>query len=169
MEREQNSITLAPGTATAMSLDGGDEVKITSPQGGQGGDFTFVGFDQALSRNINGWEEFGTVQPPSVGTSTQTAEPPRTPAPPEVALEARLAPSPTTAPVPRPTLVVSTAGEGCVSGTAEITEGQNPARYTTSGPGSGCCDGVGGSLDETALTWAELGLGTVVTFVNEGK
>ena len=62
MEREQNPITLAPGTATAIHLDGGDEVKITSPQGGQGGDFTFVGFDQALSRNINGWEKFGTVK-----------------------------------------------------------------------------------------------------------
>ena len=62
MEKEQNSVTLAPGTATAIHLDGGDEVKITSPQGGQGGDFTFVGFDQALSRNINGWEKFGTVK-----------------------------------------------------------------------------------------------------------
>jgi len=62
LEREQNPITLAPGTATAIHLDGGDEVKITSPQGGQGGDFTFLGFDQALTRNINGWEKFGTVK-----------------------------------------------------------------------------------------------------------
>jgi uncharacterized protein YcgI (DUF1989 family) len=58
----QDSIILAPGTAKAIRLDRGDEVKITSPQGGQGGDFTFVGFDQALSRNINGWEKFGTVK-----------------------------------------------------------------------------------------------------------
>jgi len=60
--KAQSSITLAPGTATAIQLDKDDEVKITSPQGGQGGDFTFVGFDQALSRNINGWEKFGTVK-----------------------------------------------------------------------------------------------------------
>jgi uncharacterized protein YcgI (DUF1989 family) len=58
----EQSITLAPGTATAIRLDRGDEVKITSPEGGQGGDFTFLGFDQALSRNVNGWEKFGTVK-----------------------------------------------------------------------------------------------------------
>ena len=59
---KKDSIRLAPGTATAMRLDPGDEVKITSPHGGQGGDFTFIGFDQALTRNINGWEKFGTVK-----------------------------------------------------------------------------------------------------------
>ena len=62
MASTKDSIRLAPGTATAMRLDPGDEVKITSPHGGQGGDFTFIGFDQALSRNINGWEKFGTVK-----------------------------------------------------------------------------------------------------------
>ncbi len=37
-------------------------VKITSPEGGQGGDFTFLGFDQSLTRNINGWEKWGNVK-----------------------------------------------------------------------------------------------------------
>jgi len=56
------SITLGPGTAGAFSVEEGDEIKITSPDGGQGGDFTFLGFDQALTRNINGWDKFGKVK-----------------------------------------------------------------------------------------------------------
>ena len=62
MDEELKSITLPPGSATAIPLQSGDEVKITSPEGGQGGDFTFLGFDQALTRNINGWEKFGSVK-----------------------------------------------------------------------------------------------------------
>jgi uncharacterized protein YcgI (DUF1989 family) len=62
MDQELKSITLPPGKATAIPLQSGDELKITSPEGGQGGDFTFLGFDQALTRNINGWEKFGNVK-----------------------------------------------------------------------------------------------------------
>jgi uncharacterized protein YcgI (DUF1989 family) len=62
MDQATKSITLPPGSATAIPLQRGDEVKITSPEGGQGGDFTFLGFDQALTRNINGWEKFGSVK-----------------------------------------------------------------------------------------------------------
>jgi uncharacterized protein YcgI (DUF1989 family) len=56
------SFTLAPGTARAFPLGEQDEVKVITPHGGQGGDFTFPGFDQALSRNINGWEKFRSVK-----------------------------------------------------------------------------------------------------------
>jgi uncharacterized protein YcgI (DUF1989 family) len=56
------SVTLARGTARDFPLKEGDEIKTTSPGGGQGGDFTFLGFDQALTRNINGWEKSGSVK-----------------------------------------------------------------------------------------------------------
>jgi uncharacterized protein YcgI (DUF1989 family) len=56
------SVTLAPGTARAFPLQEGDQVKVISPEGGQGGDFTFPGFDQSLTRNINGWEKFHSVK-----------------------------------------------------------------------------------------------------------
>jgi uncharacterized protein YcgI (DUF1989 family) len=56
------SFVLSPRTAKAFPLDERDEVKVISPKGGQGGDFTFLGFDQALTRNINGWEKFGSVK-----------------------------------------------------------------------------------------------------------
>ncbi len=32
---------------------------VTAPDGGQGGDVSFAGFDQALTRNINGWDRYG--------------------------------------------------------------------------------------------------------------
>jgi len=62
MEGKTQSATLAPGTARAFLLGEGDVVKIISPEGGQGGDLTFLGFDQSLTRNINGWEKFGSVK-----------------------------------------------------------------------------------------------------------
>ncbi len=62
MEGKTQSATLAPGTARAFLLGEGDVVKIISPDGGQGGDLTFLGFDQSLTRNINGWEKFGSVK-----------------------------------------------------------------------------------------------------------
>lgn len=62
MEGKTQSATLAPGTARAFLLGEGDVVKIISPKGGQGGDLTFIGFDQSLTRNINGWEKFGSVK-----------------------------------------------------------------------------------------------------------
>jgi uncharacterized protein YcgI (DUF1989 family) len=62
MKSKIDAVTLAPGTAKAFPLEAGAEVKITSPYGGQGGDFTFLGFDQSLSRNINGWDKFHSVK-----------------------------------------------------------------------------------------------------------
>lgn len=51
--------TVASGTGYGVDLAGGEEVRISTPDGNQGGDFSFLGFDQAMSRNINGWERFG--------------------------------------------------------------------------------------------------------------
>jgi len=61
MKDMKDAVILAPGTAEMFPLEEGDEVKITSPEGGQGGDFTFLGFDQALTRNMNGLEKFGNA------------------------------------------------------------------------------------------------------------
>ncbi len=47
------------GTVKLFELQKGDTVKIWTPDGQQGGDLSFPGFDQALTRNINGWERFG--------------------------------------------------------------------------------------------------------------
>jgi len=54
----KDSIVLPPGTAVAIPLGEGDVAKVVTPEGGQGGDLTFLGFDQALTRNINGGEKF---------------------------------------------------------------------------------------------------------------
>lgn len=51
--------TVASGTGFGFDVAAGGEVRISSPDGGQGGDFSFVGFDQAMTRNINGWKRFG--------------------------------------------------------------------------------------------------------------
>ena len=51
--------TVPAGTGLGVDLAAGEEIKISTPDGGQGGDFSFLGFDQAISRNINGWERFG--------------------------------------------------------------------------------------------------------------
>lgn len=37
----------------------GDLIRIETPDGAQGGDFSFPGFDQALTRNKLGWKRFG--------------------------------------------------------------------------------------------------------------
>jgi uncharacterized protein YcgI (DUF1989 family) len=42
----------------AVELAEGDKLVVTSFGGGQGGDLSFVGFDQALTRNANGWERY---------------------------------------------------------------------------------------------------------------
>jgi uncharacterized protein YcgI (DUF1989 family) len=47
------------GKAAAVELGSGDELVVSAPRGGQGGDLSFPGFDQALSRNANGWDRFG--------------------------------------------------------------------------------------------------------------
>jgi uncharacterized protein YcgI (DUF1989 family) len=49
---------IEPGKAVAVELVEGDELVVTASAGGQGGDLSFVGFDQALTRNLNGWERY---------------------------------------------------------------------------------------------------------------
>lgn len=51
--------TIESGTAQRVELDRGQELVISTPDGAQGGDLSFIGFDQAMSRNLNGWERFG--------------------------------------------------------------------------------------------------------------
>jgi uncharacterized protein YcgI (DUF1989 family) len=92
MDEELKSITLPPGRATAIPLQSGDEVKITSPEGGQEGDFTFVGFDQALRRNINGWEELSEVKLTFCADPNGYPESTEAPTPLEMALQPRPAP-----------------------------------------------------------------------------
>ncbi|MGI9557518.1 MAG: DUF1989 domain-containing protein [Solirubrobacterales bacterium] len=50
---------IAPGSATRVELAAGQLLTVTSPGDGQGGDMSFIGFDQAMTRNSNGWEKFG--------------------------------------------------------------------------------------------------------------
>jgi len=56
------STIVPPRSARAFPLQAGQTLKIISPEGHQGGDFTFPGFDQSLTRNINGWEKWGTYK-----------------------------------------------------------------------------------------------------------
>ena len=48
-----------PGAAERVDLRAGQTIVISTVHGGQGGDLSFPGFDQALTRNINGWKRFG--------------------------------------------------------------------------------------------------------------
>ncbi|MDQ5895147.1 MAG: uncharacterized protein QG596_1408 [Actinomycetota bacterium] len=50
---------VAHGTAASFDLAAGDSIRIETPDGAQGGDFSFPGFDQALTRNKLGWKRFG--------------------------------------------------------------------------------------------------------------
>ncbi|MCD4525464.1 DUF1989 domain-containing protein [Nocardioides sp. cx-173] len=49
------TVTIPHATAQAFPLEAGQRLTVTMPAGDQGGDLTFVGFDPALTRNINGW------------------------------------------------------------------------------------------------------------------
>jgi hypothetical protein len=71
-------------------------------------------------------------------------------------------PSSTTEPSATPT--IGPANDACVRAATEIPEGQNPARFTTSGPAAGCYDSVGEFLDDIGLTWAEFVPRTEITF-----
>jgi hypothetical protein len=71
--------------------------------------------------------------------------------------------------VPCPAPMLGTVGGGSIRATAEIPEGQNLSRYTTSGPGGGCYDSVGDFWGDVGLTWADFVYATVITFVNEYK
>lgn len=53
------SIEVAHGTARRFDLGSGDLIRIETPDGSQGGDFSFPGFDQSLTRNKLGWKRFG--------------------------------------------------------------------------------------------------------------
>lgn len=50
---------VANGTAERFDLVAGDRIRIETPDGAQGGDLSFPGFDQALTRNKLGWKRFG--------------------------------------------------------------------------------------------------------------
>jgi len=47
---------IAHATARRFDLRAGDRLRVTTLDGAQGGDLSFPGFDQALTRNVNGWE-----------------------------------------------------------------------------------------------------------------
>ena len=56
---EANAGEIPWGKASVFTLTAGDRLVITAVDGGQGGDLSFVGFDQALTRNIIGWRRYG--------------------------------------------------------------------------------------------------------------
>lgn len=55
-DAEVERVEIAHATARRVELRAGDRLRITTPDGAQGGDLSFPGFDQALTRNVNGWE-----------------------------------------------------------------------------------------------------------------
>lgn len=57
--KTKKEVEIAPREASRLELDAGDVLRIESPDGGQGGDMSFVGFDQSVTRNAAGWERFG--------------------------------------------------------------------------------------------------------------
>lgn len=58
-KRSETRTTIPHGTGTRFDLEPGDELLVVTPDGGQGGDLSFVGFDQSVTRNAIGWERFG--------------------------------------------------------------------------------------------------------------
>lgn len=54
-----DATVVGTGTAARFELGAGDRIVIRTPDGSQGGDFSFIGFDQAMTRNVNGWDRFG--------------------------------------------------------------------------------------------------------------
>ncbi|MCB8914503.1 MAG: DUF1989 domain-containing protein [Thermoleophilales bacterium] len=59
MAMAEVSTEVPHGTARKFDLSPGDVIRIETPDGAQGGDFSFPGFDQALTRNKLGWKRFG--------------------------------------------------------------------------------------------------------------
>ncbi len=57
--RAHGGRTIPHGTGARFDLEAGDEIQIMTPDGAQGGDFSFIGFDQAVTRNSIGWARFG--------------------------------------------------------------------------------------------------------------
>jgi len=58
-ERPGSPTVIAHGTAARFDLMPGDEIRIVTPDGAQGGDLGFPGFDQGVTRNAIGWARFG--------------------------------------------------------------------------------------------------------------
>lgn len=52
------SVRVAAASAERFELRAGETIKIATPEGDQGGDFSFLGFDQAVTRNVNGWNKY---------------------------------------------------------------------------------------------------------------
>lgn len=57
--RSGSSSVIAHGTAGRFDLEAGDEIRIVTPDGAQGGDLSFPGFDQGVTRNAIGWARYG--------------------------------------------------------------------------------------------------------------
>jgi uncharacterized protein YcgI (DUF1989 family) len=53
------TVLIEPASAKRFELREGETIKIATPDGGQGGDFSFIGFDQAVTRNVNGFRKYG--------------------------------------------------------------------------------------------------------------
>lgn len=96
--------------------------------------------------------------------ATPAPAPTPTPTPVEVAVEPTATAPPTNTPEPSPTPTITPTNEGCVRATTEIPESENPSRFVTSGPATGCYDSVGAFLDDIGLTLGEFAPGTVITF-----
>lgn len=58
-DETSEELRIVHGTAERFDLRQGDLLTIITPDGSQGGDFSFPGFDQALTRNKLGWKKFG--------------------------------------------------------------------------------------------------------------
>lgn len=58
-ETTKTEVEIQPRNAARFELEAGDLLRIESPEGGQGGDMSFLGFDQSVTRNATGWERFG--------------------------------------------------------------------------------------------------------------
>lgn len=50
---------IAHATARVFEVVAHQTLRVTTPDGSQGGDLSFPGFDQSLTRNINGWQRYG--------------------------------------------------------------------------------------------------------------
>ncbi|HMT05742.1 MAG TPA: DUF1989 domain-containing protein [Solirubrobacterales bacterium] len=59
MEMSEVVTEVGHGTAVRFGLSAGETIRIETPDGSQGGDFSFPGFDQGLTRNKLGWKRFG--------------------------------------------------------------------------------------------------------------
>lgn len=54
-----DATVVGAGSAKRFELRPGERIVISTPDGAQGGDFSFLGFDQGMTRNVNGWRRYG--------------------------------------------------------------------------------------------------------------